>query len=142
MKRVRRSVFWLVIMCLLVCIGIYDYTIDKQRTNFNISDVSWHADAKFWTDNTANNIYDVKFQLLDGIDTRQISSKKANYTMKIDSSAEKGELNIKVYNDKKTLFEKSGNVNKTIQISGSDSKNVKVELTGKTAKGHAKITLK
>jgi hypothetical protein len=99
MKRegIRRSVFWLAIICLVACIGIYDYTIDKQKNNFNISNVNWHADAKFWTDNTVNNIYDVKFQLLDGTDTRQISSKKPNYTMKIDSSAEKGKLNKKHY---------------------------------------------
>lgn len=32
-------------------------------------------------------------------------------------------------------------MNKTISISKADSQNVKIELTGKKAKGHIKITL-
>lgn len=142
MIKVKRSMFWFVIICLLACIGIYDYTIDKQRNNFNIVDVRLHADAKFWTDNTKSNIYDVKFKLLDGKDTKQITSKKSDYTMKISSSEKQGNIIIKVYNDNKTLFEKGGNINNTVHISGNDSKNVKVELAGKKAEGYAKIVLK
>ena len=61
--------------------------------------------------------------------------------MKIDSTVENGELKIKIYNDKKILFKKNGIVNKTITISNDASKNVKVEITGKSAKGHIKIKL-
>ncbi|MBW9153479.1 hypothetical protein [Clostridium estertheticum] len=54
-------------------------------------------------------MYDTKFQILNGTDLKDIKSSKSTYTMKIDSTVEKGELKIKIYNDKKILFEKKWN---------------------------------
>jgi CYTH domain-containing protein len=72
---------------------------------------------------------------------KEITSDKSTYSIKINSTAENGELKIKIYNDKKTLFEKYGTINKTIIISNNDSKNVRIEITGKKATGHIKIKL-
>ena len=61
--------------------------------------------------------------------------------MKIVSTDESGELKVKIYNDKKTLFEENGTTNNTMTILNEDSKNVRIEITGKNAKGHIKIKL-
>ena len=88
-----------------------------------------------------NSVYDIKFQLFDGTDLKEITSKKSTYIMKIISTDESGELKVKIYNDKKTLFEENGTTNNTMTILNEDSKNVRIEITGKNAKGHIKIKL-
>ena len=141
MKKKGKIIIGCILICLVGIIGVYEYININQNNNFKISQVSWNGETKFWTDNTQNNMYDIKFQIFDGTDLKEITSDKSNYSMKIDSTAENGELKIKIYNDKKTLFEKNGTTNKTITILNSDSKNVRIEITGKKAKGHIKIKL-
>ncbi|MBW9149778.1 hypothetical protein K2F40_12495 [Clostridium sp. CM028] len=141
MGRKKKIIIGCILICLVCIIGAYKYVNNNQKNNFKISQVSWNGDTKIWTDNTQNNIYDIKFQIFDGTDLKEITSEKSTYAMKIDSTAENGELKIKIYNDKKILFEKNGTMNKTITISNGDSKNVKIEITGKKSKGHIKIKL-
>ena len=141
MRRKKKNLIGCILICLLCIIGIYEYVNINQKNDFKITNVDWDAEAKNWTDNTKNNMYDIKFQILDGTDLKEITSSESTYVMKIDSSVEKGEVKIKIYNDKKILFEKNGTVNKTITVSNDDSKNVRIEITGKKAKGHIKIKL-
>ncbi|UZQ49942.1 hypothetical protein [Clostridium kluyveri] len=141
MEKKKRIIIGCILICLFCIIGVYGYVNIAQKNNFKISQVNWNGETKFWTDNTRNNVYDIKFQIFDGTDLKEITSNKSTYAMKIDSTVENGELKIKIYNDKKILFKKNGIINKTINISNDDSKNVKVEITGKSAKGHIKIKL-
>jgi len=113
------------------------------RYNFNITQVSWTGETTFWTDNTNYNKYDIKLKSFDGTDLKEINSKKDEYKIIVNSSVENGELRIKIYNDKKVIFEKDGQINETINVSKDDSKGIKIELTGKKAtNGHVNIKLK
>jgi len=141
MKKKGKIIIGCILICLLCIIGIYEYKNINQNNNFKISQDSLNGETKSWTNNTQNNMCDIKFQIFDGTDLKEITSDKSTYSMKIDSTAENGELKIKIYNDKKTLFEEYGTINKTITISNNDSKNVRIEITGKKATGHIKIKL-
>lgn len=141
MKKKGKIIIGCILICLLCIIGIYEYKNINQNNNFKISQDSLNGETKSWTNITQNNMCDIKFQIFDGTDLKEITSDKSTYSMKIDSTAENGELKIKIYNDKKTLFEEYGTINKTITISNNDSKNVRIEITGKKATGHIKIKL-
>ena len=141
MKKKKQLIIGCTLLCLICIIGVYEYVNINEKNNFKIGQVSWKGETKFWTDNTQNNMYDIKFQTFDGMDLKEITSDKLTYDMKVNSTGENGQLKIKIYNDKKVLFEKDGTMSETIKISNNDSKNVKIELTGKKAKGHIKIKL-
>lgn len=141
MKKKKKIIMGCVLICLFCIIGVYEYINMGKNDNFKISQVNWNGETKFWTDNTHNNIYDIKFQIFNGIDLKKITSDKSTYAMKIDSTVEDGKLKIRIYNDKKILFQQNGTTNKTVTISNDDSKNVKVEITGEKAKGHIRIKL-
>ena len=141
MKKKRKIIIGCILICLLCILGSYEYVNINQNNNFHINQVSWNGQTKMWTDNTKNGVYDIKFQLFDGTDLKEITSKKSTYIMKIISTDESGELKVKIYNDKKTLFEENGTTNNTMTILNEDSKNVRIEITGKNAKGHIKIKL-
>ena len=74
-----------------------------------------------WTDNSEYNKYDINFGRLDGSDTKEILAKKSTYDMKINAEAVSGDLNLKIYNNNKVLFDKNGSINKTIKISSFSS---------------------
>ncbi|ACA54719.1 hypothetical protein FDC45_02240 [Clostridium botulinum] len=135
MNKIKKIIVSSVVICLLGGIGIYKYIDTSHKKDFSISDVEWNANAKLWTDNSSGNKYDIKFKLFDGKDVKKITSKEPNYAIKIDSNIESGNLNIKIYDDKKTLFNKNGTLDETIRISNTDNKEVKIEITGKEAKG-------
>lgn len=141
MKRKGEIIIGCILICLLCIIGVYEYKNINQNNNFKINQDSLNGETKSWTDKTQNNMCDIKFEIFDGTDLKEITSDKSTYSIKINSTAENGELKIKIYNDKKTLFEKYGTINKTIIISNNDSKNVRIEITGKKATGHIKIKL-
>ncbi len=61
--------------------------------------------------------------------------------MKINTDAISGDVNLKIYNNSKVLFDENGSINKTITIGKNDSMNVKIQLTGNKAKGHVIINL-
>lgn len=129
-------------ICLFCITGVYEYIhINNLKNNFNIKEVNFNADVSFWTDSSENNMYDIKFLRLDGTVTHEIASKKSAYSMEIDSNIDSGNFNIKIYSDKKILFESNGTVKKTIAVSNNDSRNVMIEITGEKAKGHIKIKL-
>ncbi len=141
MTKKNKSIIGCILICLFGFMGVYYYVNNNQRNNFDISHVSGNTDTKMWTDNSQNNIYDIKFQVFDGTDLKEITSKKSTYNMNIDSNVDNGELNIKIYNDYKVLFEENDTTTKNIPISNDDNKNVRIEITGKKAKGHIKIRL-
>lgn len=149
MRKDKKIILTVVFVCLLFVFGFYGCkTINEisksyvvEGNNFTINQIDGNAETTFWTDNTKNNVYDIKFQAFDGTDLKEISSEKSTYEMKINSTVDNGELGIKIYNDKKVLLDTSDSIDKTISISKEDSENVKIELTGKKAKGHIKITL-
>jgi hypothetical protein len=141
MIKKNKTIIGCILICLFGFMGVYYYVNNNRENNFNISHVSGNADTKMWTDNSQNNIYDIKFQVFDGTDLKEITSKKSTYNMNIDSNVDNGELNIKIYNDDKVLFEENDTTTKIIPISNDDNKNVRIEITGKKAKGHIKIRL-
>lgn len=61
--------------------------------------------------------------------------------MKINSNIEKGNLNLKIYNDNKVLFEKNGSINEVVMVQKNDSRNLKIKITGKKSGGHVIINL-
>jgi molecular chaperone DnaK (HSP70) len=105
MTKKNKAIIGCILICLFCFMGVYYYVNNNQENNFDISHVSGNADTKMWTDNSQNNIYDIKFQIFDGTDLKEITSKKSTYNMNIDSNVDNGELNIKIYNDDKVLFE-------------------------------------
>ncbi len=149
MRKGKKKILAVVFVCSLFLFGFYGCRtiseISKSyvdgKNNFTISQIDGNAETTFWTDNTENNVYDIKFQVFDGTDLKEITSEKSTYEMKINSTVDNGELGIKIYNDKKVLLDTNDSIEKTISVSQEDSKNVKIELTGKKAKGHVKITL-
>jgi len=68
---------------------------------FKIRDVDWKAETILWTDNSKNNMYNIKFKAFDGTDTKEIITDKSSYDMKINTNVDEGELIIKIYNDEK-----------------------------------------
>lgn len=149
MRKGKKRILTVVFVCLLFILGFYGCkTINEiskfyvaEGNNFIISQIDGKAETTFWSDNTKDNIYDIKFQGFNGTDLKEITSKKSTYEMKINSTVDNGELGIKIYNDKKVLLDTNDSIDKTISVSKDDSRNVKIELTGKKAKGHVKITL-
>jgi len=138
MKKVIIGIMSVAIVCV---IGVYSYTNIIAKNNFQIKDLPGTGEEIMWTDNSEYNKYDINFGTLNGIDTKEIISKKSTYDMKINADAESGDLNLKIYNNNKVLFDENGSISKTITIDKNDSKNVKIQLTGKKAKGHVIINL-
>ncbi|HDK7137651.1 TPA: hypothetical protein PTV74_000137 [Clostridium botulinum] len=140
MNKIKKIIVSSVVICLLGGIGIYKYIDTSHKKDFSISDVEWDGSTKWWTDNSSGNKYDIKFKSFDGKSVKKIASKKPNYAIKIGSKIESGNLNIKIYDGKKTLFNKNGALDETIRISNTDNKEVKIEITGKEAKdGYIKL---
>ncbi|HAK43175.1 MAG TPA: hypothetical protein DCM59_11370 [Clostridium sp.] len=147
MRRSKKRILTVVFVCLLFVLGFYGCKTISEISKFYlaggndfiISQIDGKAETTFWTDNTKDNIYDIKFQVFNGTDLKEITPKKSTYKMKINSTIDNGELGIKIYNNKKVLLDTNESIDKTISV--SDSKNVKIELTGKKAKGQVKITL-
>ncbi len=141
MTKNKKIMFGIIFACLFYFVGVYGYKRINNKNSFTVTEVNWNAETKFWTENTKGNVYDIKFQVFDGTDLMQINSEKSIYDLNIDSSVGSGELNLKVYSNEKVLLDTNGSTNKTISISKGDSKNVKIELIGKNAKGNIKIKL-
>ncbi|WP_147566189.1 hypothetical protein [Clostridium tyrobutyricum] len=131
MKKVVVGIIAVIVLC---GIGIYSYINITTKNNFKIKQLSWDGNGQLWTDNSKNNIYDIKFGNLNGSDTKEIISKKNAYKIKIKSNIEKGNLDLKIYNNSKVLFEKNGSINQTIKL-GDSIKDLKIKITGKNAKG-------
>lgn len=130
------------ILIIVVCIMGFDaYKNIETRNSFDLKPLAADGERFFWTDNSEHNKYDIKFDSLNGDDIKEVISKKDTYNMKIDSNITSGDFNLKIYNDNKVLFKRSGSVSKTITINKNDSKNVKIEIDGKKAKGNIKINL-
>lgn len=142
MEKKRRVIIGCILICLFCIIGVYEYIhVNNLKNNFNIKEVNFNADVSFWTDNSIHNMYDIKFLRFDGTVTHEITSKKSAYSMEIDSNIDSGNFNIKIYSDKKILFESNGTVKKTITVLNNGNRNVMIEITGEKAKGHIKIKL-
>ncbi|MCS4454747.1 hypothetical protein JTT00_07145 [Clostridium botulinum] len=56
-------------------IGIYKYIDTSHKKDLSISDVELNANAKWWTDNSSGNKYDVRFKSFDGKSVKKIASK-------------------------------------------------------------------
>ncbi|MBU5483865.1 hypothetical protein KQI86_05950 [Clostridium sp. MSJ-11] len=157
MKKSKKIIIGIIFAFLVCSLEVYRYininkNIDEknnfnvessfnEKSSFNISQVDWTGQAKWWTDNSGDDLYDIKFEFFDGTDIKEIITENANYDMKIKSDVGNGELNIKIYNGEKILFDKSGKIEDTVTISNNGSKNVRIELTAKEAEGHVKIEL-
>lgn len=124
-------------------VGVYIYKDNEEKNNFQIADCNDDSSGEeiLWTDNSKYNKYDISFGVLNGNDIKKIISKKNTYDMKISSNVEDGDLSLKIYNDKKIIFQKKGNIKDNITINENDSKNLKVEIDGNKAKGHVLINL-
>lgn len=138
----KKAIIGVIVIAIVCFIGVYSYTSVTAKNNFSIKQLSWDANGKGWTDNSKNNKYDVKFESLNGSDTKKIVSKKDTFNMKINSNIEDGNLNLKIYNDNRVIFEKDGSIGKkNIKVGKEDIKNLKVKITGKEAKGHIVINI-
>ncbi|AWI04264.1 hypothetical protein B9W14_07040 [Clostridium drakei] len=81
------------------------------------------------------NLWNTTFELWDGKDFYKINTNKKSYSINVTSDTKFGTVNIKIYNDKKVLFEKCNPKNEIINIPEEDTENVKIETTGKLTKG-------
>lgn len=139
LKRKDLIIGFLFLICFL---GTYLFININAKNNFSINGVSYNADAKYYTDKTKNNVYDIKFFLFHGTEVKEVSSKKAAYNISIHSNVDDGDLNIKIYNGTKIFFDENGSIDKTISINENNGKHLMIELKGKKAKGHVKIKFK
>lgn len=136
----KKTILIAIIICLLGGFGVYKYIDISQGKNFTISEVEWDGEGKLWSDNTMGNKYNVRFGFFDGKHIKTIRSKKSSYDIKINSKIKDGDLNIKIYDGKKILFNKNGTLDETITISNSNNKDIKIEVTGEKAKsGYVKL---
>ncbi|EHN15053.1 hypothetical protein [Clostridium sporogenes] len=135
MNKGKKVILLALVICLLGGIGIYKYLDTNYKNDFTISDVKWDGETRWWTENSSGNEYNIKFKHFNGKGVKKIASKKSSYDIKINSKIESGDLNIKIYDDQKTLFNKNGTLDETIRISNTDNKDVKIEITCKEAKG-------
>ncbi|WP_125152015.1 hypothetical protein [Clostridium rectalis] len=142
MKKNKKFIIVITVLCLFLIVFTYKYSNYMEKSNFEISQLDWSGEGKFWADNSKFNNYNIKFQFFNGKDIKQITSHKSSYDMKINSKVKSGDLLVKIYNDQKTLYEEKSPINKTINISDKDNKNIKIELTGIKAKGQTKIIFK
>ncbi len=128
------------VICLLSVIGIYKYLDTNYKNYFTISDVKWDGDARWWTENSGGNEYNIKFKHFNGKCIKKINFNKSNCDIKINSKTQSGDLNIKIYDSEKILFNKNGILDEIIKISNIHNKGVKIEITGKEAKsGYFKL---
>lgn len=137
----KKTIGRIVLIAVLCFVALYSYADITARSNFNIKQVSDEGEKDYWTDNTQYNAYDIKFGRLNGNDIKEVKSKKDTFSMKINCDITSGEFHLKIYNDKKVLFQKNTSVNETIEVDKSNSKNVKIEISGNKAKGHVKIKI-
>ena len=139
----KKAIVGIIVIAIICITGFYSYSYVTARNNFTIKELQNYGSGEelLWTDNSKYNKYDISFGTLNGTNTHEIDSKKSAYNMKINSSIQSGDFNLKIYNDSKVLFQQNGSTNKTISIDKNDTKNVKVEITGKKAKGHVVINL-
>lgn len=139
----KKFIFAIIAIIIICGAGVYLYKDNVAKNNFQIVDCddSSSGEEILWTDNSKYNKYDIKFGTLNGSDTKKIISKKNTYDMKINANVESGDLNLKIYNGNKIIFQNKGSVSQTIKISEKDSKDLKVEINGSKAKGHVVINL-
>jgi hypothetical protein len=140
MEKVKIGIAFAILLCIIRVCG---YIRSIAKNNFKIRDLvgTGSGEELMWLDNSKYNKYDISFEALNGSDTKEIISKKSTYGMKINTDAISGDVNLKIYNNNKVLFDENGSINKTITIGRNDSINVKVQLTGNKAKGHVIINL-
>lgn len=130
----------LILLLILSIVGYFGFNSLKS-TNDNstgINDVSQNIEGKMYTDNTNDNTYDVKFAYLDGKDVRNIKLKNSKCSIKILSKVKTGSLNLKLKKNNniilsKTIFNKSGNADTTLNVTGVNKNGINIEVTAKKA---------
>ncbi|OAA84052.1 M56 family metallopeptidase [Clostridium ljungdahlii] len=108
---------------------------------FEFKEFNFQGYQRYWSDNFTNNIFAAKFALFNGIESYKITSHKTSYSIKINTDIKSGNVSIKIYNDKKVLFQKINPTNKTITISKEDAKNINLDCIGVKAKGNIRLEL-
>ncbi|OAA93943.1 M56 family metallopeptidase [Clostridium coskatii] len=108
---------------------------------FQFEELDFNGYQKYWSSNFENNIFAADFDFFNGIESYKITSHKTSYSIKINTDIKSGNVSIKIYNDKKVLFEKINPANKTITISKEDAKNIKLDCIGIKAKGTITLEL-
>lgn len=115
------------------------FTAEDTR---EIRSLGWSGEEKNWSSNYNYNNYKATFDLFNGQESYQVSTGKIPYSLKITSDIKAGTITIKVYNDKKVLFEKDNPANETITISKEDGENVKIQAVGKNSSGSFDFKIK
>lgn len=107
--------------------------------DFKMKELEFKGYENQWSSNLQHNTFSSKFKVFDAKELYEVISNKETYTMKINSDIESGTVAIRVYNDKKVIFEKKNPSNETITISKEDATKLKIECIGKKADGDFKI---
>ncbi|QXE17843.1 M56 family metallopeptidase [Clostridium sp. 001] len=113
----------------------------NSTDEFQFEELDFNGYQKYWSSNFENNIFAADFDFFNGIESYKITSHKTSYSIKINTNIKSGNVSIKIYNDKKVLFEKINPTNKTITISKEDAKNIKLDCIAIKAKGTIKLEL-
>ncbi|AZV57458.1 M56 family metallopeptidase [Clostridium sp. AWRP] len=113
----------------------------NSTDEFQFEELDFNGFQKYWSSNFQNNIFAADFDFFNGIESYKITSHKTSYSIKINTDIKSGNVSIKIYNDKKVLFEKINPTNKTLTISKEDAKNIKLDCIGIKAKGNITLEL-
>lgn len=124
-----------------------NYNLTDNNTNenyigtgqFKMKELEFKGYENYWSSNLQHNTFSSEFKVFDGKELYEVTSSKEAYVMKINSNIESGTVAIKVYNDKKVIFQKEKPLNEAITISKEDAKSLKIECIGKKAYGNFKI---
>lgn len=106
---------------------------------FKMKELEFKGYENQWSSNLQHNTFSSKFKVFDAKELFEVISSKEAYTMKIDSKIESGTVAIKIYNDKKVIFEKENPSDEIVTISKEDAAKLKIECVGKKADGNFEI---
>jgi|GEM_PF-3476538 len=112
---------------------------DSADKEFQMKEIGYVGYEEYYSDLFKENTYNVEFKNFSAVEKYDLKSSDAAYDIKINSNVKKGNVNIKIYDGEKVLFNQSNPVNKNVKIQNKANKSLKLQFTGLGAEGNFKI---
>lgn len=112
---------------------------DSSHKEFQMKEIRYIGYEEYYSDLFKENTYNVEFKNFSALEKYELKSSAAVYNMKINSKVKKGNVNIKIYDGEKVIFNESNPVNKSVKIQNKANKSLKLQFTGVVAEGNFKI---
>lgn len=112
---------------------------NSEDKEFQMKETGSIGYEEYYSDLFKEDTYNVEFKNFSAIEKYELKSSDAAYDIKINSNVKKGNVNIKIYDGEKVLFNQSNPVNKNVKIQNKANKSLKLQFTGVGAEGNFKI---